>query len=153
VFQLWGRAKGKIYLLDLVRGKWEAPELKRVALEFIKRSRVAYPRLRALHIEDKASGTGLIQSLPSETTIAIIPIPRHVDKVTRAYDVAPHIQSGQVVVPKAAPYTEMFLSECSSFSPEMTHLHDDQVDPMMDAVDILLDKVTETISAPIIGLM
>jgi hypothetical protein len=25
----------------------------------------------------------------------------------------------------------------------MTHLHDDQVDPMMDAVDLMLDKIKE----------
>lgn len=153
VFQCWGRFEGRIYLLDQVRGKWESPDLKRVAIAFIKRNRQAYPKLRQAHIEDKASGTGLIQSLPKETTIAVIPVQRNIDKVTRAYDASPHLQAGQIVLPKAAPFTELFVSEHSSFSPELTHLHDDQVDPMMDACDILLDKVTETSSGPMLGMI
>ena len=35
VFECWGKgADGRIYLLDLMRGKWEAPELKRRAIDF-----------------------------------------------------------------------------------------------------------------------
>ncbi len=145
VFQAWGLYEGKIDLLNQIRGKWEAPELKRVAVKFINSARESYPRLNSVYIEDKASGTGLIQSLPAETSVAIIPIQRNVDKITRSYDAAPHVQSGQVRLPKDKPFVNMFVAECSSFSPEMTHLHDDQVDPMMDAVDILLDKTELTL--------
>jgi predicted phage terminase large subunit-like protein len=140
VFQAWGKASGRIYLIEQIRGKWEAPQLKDVAVSFIKRIKQQYQRLRAVNIEDKASGTGLIQSLKGETGVTINAIPRNIDKVTRAYDAAPHVQSGEVVLLEGAPYCGIFTAECSSFNAEDTHLHDDQVDAMMDAVDIMLDK-------------
>lgn len=139
VFQAWGEFEGCIYLIDQVRGKWESPDLKRIAVAFIRKIKAQH-KLHSVHIEDKASGTGLIQSLPAETGAAIIGIPRNIDKATRSYDAAPYVQSGQVLLPKHGSFTQPFVMECSSFTPEMTHLHDDQVDPMMDAIDILLDK-------------
>ena len=133
VFQAWGHCEGKIYLIDQIRGKWEAPELLRVARAFIKRIKENYP-LRNCCIEDKASGTGLIQSLKREALCIIKAIQRGVDKVTRAYDAAPHLQSGLVYLLEGAPYLGIFRSELTSFNAEMTQLHDDQVDPFMDAV-------------------
>jgi predicted phage terminase large subunit-like protein len=138
VFQLWAMAQNKIYLVDQIRGKWLSPQLREVAIAFINRSKLAHPQLYAAYIEDKASGTDLIQSLPLMTNVPIIPIPRNVDKVTRAFDASPYIQSGMVLLPTGAAFTEIFTAEASSFNAEMTHLHDDQVDAMMDAVQILL---------------
>jgi len=141
VFQAWGlwKAQSRIYLIDQVRGKWEAPELKRVATGFINSTQAKY-RLEALYIEDKASGTGLIQSLPGSTMIAIIPIQRNRDKATRSGDTAPHVQARQVFLPEGREFSNTFVEEASSFTRLMTHLHDDQIDPMMDAVEILLDQ-------------
>lgn len=143
VFQAWGRFKGKIYLIDQVRGKWEAPQLKRLAVSFIKRIKQSYPRLRAVYIEDKVSGTGLIQSLKADALCTIKGIPRGTgaNKLTRAYDAAPHIQAGNVVLLEGAPYVGIFVAEHTSFNAEDTHLHDDQVDPMMDGCEILLGKL------------
>ena len=145
VFQAWGKADGKIYLIEQIRGKWEAPELKQIAVAFIKRIKSQYPRLRSVNIEDKASGTGLIQSLKQDALCTIKPIQRGKgnDKVTRSFDAAPHIQAGSVVLLEGAPYCGIFTAECASFNAEDTHMHDDQVDAMMDAVDIMLDKVKE----------
>lgn len=152
VFQAWGLTDHRIYLLDQVRGKWEAPQLKDIAVGFIKRTKSTYPKLNAAYIEDKASGTGLIQSLPSETSVPVLPVQRNKDKVTRAFDAAPYVQSGMVLLPEGAAFTEIFVSEHSSFNAEDTHLHDDQVDPMMDAVDILLDKVVTVSTFNVPGL-
>jgi predicted phage terminase large subunit-like protein len=114
-----------------------------VAVAFIKRIKAQYPRLRSVNIEDKASGTGLIQSIKADALCTIKAIQRGKgnDKVTRSFDAAPHIQAGSVILLEGAPYCGIFTSECSSFNAEDTHMHDDQVDAMMDAVDILLDKV------------
>lgn len=137
VLQAWGLFDGNIYLIDQTRGKWEAPQLKEVAVSFIDRINRAF-KVRSIHIEDKSSGTGLIQSIKG--TIPLIPIQRNKDKVTRSFDVAPYVQGGKVLLPEGAGFTESFLQEATSFSATMAHLHDDQIDPMMDAVDILLDK-------------
>jgi len=71
----------------------------------------------------------LIQTLKREG-IPIVAIQRN-DKITRAYDAAPHIESGNVYLPENAPWLSEFLAEASYFP---NGKHDDQLDPMFDAV-------------------
>lgn len=136
VMQLWGKGKdGKAYLLDQVRGKFEAPELEKIALTFWGKAKAMdvgkYGALRKFAIEDKVSGTGLIQSLKRKA-IPVMGIKRTKDKYTRALDVLPAVASGLVSLPSSAIYIRDLVSELASF-PEGTH--DDQVDPFMDAVN------------------
>ena len=137
VFQCWGHTPtGQAVLLDQMRGKWEAPELLAQARAFWNKHKAVTGQgiLRALKIEDKVSGTGLIQTLKREG-IPIVPIQRSTDKVVRAYDAAPLIESGNVMLPQNAPWLADYLAEFSAF-PNGTH--DDQVDPTMDAVTDML---------------
>lgn len=141
VFQCWGFEGGRAYMLDQIRGKWEAPDLLKQARAFwSKHVDGDNGTLRAFNIEDKASGTGLIQTLKSRGTERAVPvkaIQRTKDKLTRAMDVAPTIESGLVFLPRNAPWLSDFLSETSVFP---NGAHDDQVDPMIDAVDSLRTK-------------
>lgn len=143
VFEHWGLGEdNKIYLLDLIRGKWEAWELEIQFLKFIAEckpydERVSCP-LGMTFIEDKSSGTGLIQNITKKGGIPIQPVERQRDKLTRAYDAQPFIEKGMVCVPKNAPYVELFCSEVDSFTKDDTHLHDDQIDPLLDAVNEFL---------------
>ena len=137
VFQCWGLSvDGQAVLLDQIRGKWEAPELLSQARAFWNKHKAMQKNgvLRAFNIEDKASGTGLIQTLRKEG-MPVIPIPRSIDKITRAMDAAPLIQSGNVLLPEGAAWLSDFLVEAAAF-PNGTH--DDQLDPMMDAVGAIL---------------
>lgn len=153
VFQLWGRMDGRAYLLDQLRGKWTADDLLIEAVAFVDRCKRLYPQLREMHVEDKASGTGLIQQIPSKARgIAVIPIQRSIDKVSRSYDVVPYVNAGQVLLPSGAAWVEQFIDECSGFNALMTHAHDDQVDPMMDAVDVLLDKEQTFETFSVVGM-
>jgi predicted phage terminase large subunit-like protein len=153
VFQLWGRSLDHIFLLDQVRGKWEAPELYRQMVDFAKKWCAPGSKFqpRAIKIEDKASGTGLIQSMNEAIRRGEFPAPyieaiqRNTDKVSRAKICAPYVDRGLVVVPDVAPWVEGWLSEVETFTETMTHAHDDQVDPMLDAVTDML------ISAPFTG--
>jgi predicted phage terminase large subunit-like protein len=86
--------------------------------------------LRAMKVEDKVSGTGLIQTLAREG-IPIVGIQRDRDKVTRAYDAAPFVQSGNVLLPQQAPWLSDLLAEASAFP---NAAHDDMIDPLMDAI-------------------
>ena len=54
----WGLSQDKIYLLDVFRRKVNFPELKRAVIDRYQR----YTPAKVL-IEDKASGTALIQEL------------------------------------------------------------------------------------------
>jgi predicted phage terminase large subunit-like protein len=140
VFQLWGKFDGRVYLIDQLRGKWEADVLLSEATRFITASKMRFGQLREAYVEDKASGTGLIQQLPRLTHgTAIIPVQRSKDKITRSQDVVPYVNAGQVLLPPGASWVEGFINEAASFNALMTHGHDDQIDPMMDAVKILLD--------------
>lgn len=142
VFECWGETEdGKAALIDLIRGKWEAPELLAQARAFwAKHKAMAGDRigqLRSFRIEDKVSGTGLIQTLQREG-VPVQGIQRNSDKVTRVMDVAPSIEAGLVLLPSGASFLSDFLAETSAFP---NGAHDDQVDPMADAVaDIVLRR-------------
>jgi predicted phage terminase large subunit-like protein len=134
VLQCWGRTPtGQAVLVDQVRGKWEAPELIVQARAFFIKHQTGMGKLRAMYVEDKVSGTGLIQTLRREG-VPVLPIQRAKDKISRAYDAAPFIEAGNVQLPQDAPWLSDFLSEVESFPGAA---HDDQLDPMFDAVDLV----------------
>ena len=144
VFECWGYGEdGKIYLIDMIRGKWEAPQLKQRAVDFWN-SHSKDPKwrqcgaLRTLKIEDAASGTGLIQELKQQYRIPIQSITRVKDKYTRLTDVVDYIHSGYVCLPQESPFVNEFVVECQSFTADDTHAHDDQIDPMIDAITDML---------------
>lgn len=137
VFECWGKGEdGKAYLLDLIRGKWEAPELRQRAVDFWRKhaADVAKGPLRVMKVEDKSSGTGLIQDLKINAQIPVKGIPRTTDKLTRCMDVVSYIESGYVCLPEEAPWVSDFIAECEAFTADDTHAHDDQLDPMFDAI-------------------
>jgi predicted phage terminase large subunit-like protein len=132
VLQCWGRTKeGQRYLIDQIRGKWESPELRDQARAFWNKHRaVSNGKLRHMKVEDKVSGTDLIQTLRREG-LPVLGVQRGTDKVTRALDAAPYVESGNVFLPRNAPWLSDFLQEASYFP---NGKHDDQLDPMFDAV-------------------
>jgi predicted phage terminase large subunit-like protein len=137
VLQCWGKSRnGQAVLLDMVRGKWEAPELVAQARAFWAKHRAATDlgTLRAFKVEDKVSGTGLIQTLKREG-IPMLGIQRAKDKITRAHDAAPMIESGNVILLRDCPHLADLLAEAEAFP---NGAHDDTLDPMMDAVADML---------------
>ena len=135
VFECWGKSKqGKAVLVDMVRGKWEAPELLVQARAFWAKHIAATSglngTLRAFKVEDKVSGTGLIQTLKREG-LPMVGIQRNIDKVSRALDAAPMVESGNVLLPSNAPWLSDLLAEASAFP---NGAHDDILDPMFDAI-------------------
>lgn len=136
VLQCWGVTQdNQMVMLDMARGKWEAPELETMARAFWQKhnSQPYHGPLRAFKVEDKVSGTGLIQKLKREG-IPIVPIQRNVDKVTRAFDAAPYIQSGNVYLMRSTPHLADFLAESAVFP---NGSHDDMIDATMSAISDL----------------
>ena len=86
VFILAGTDGRNVYILDLLRDRLEAPDLISAAKAFYERhrpNRITNPvRFAGFFVEDKVSGTGLIQTLRRETDIPVIPIQRDRDKVS-----------------------------------------------------------------------
>ena len=139
--QCWAfLADGRIAKLDNETAKWEAPDLQDHFLNFCDRhafqTGVNNMGVRSRKVEDKASGTGLIQAVNRMRGDGYVEgIPRDKDKVSRAKGCAPEIKKGKVLLPKSAPWLSSFLQEFHKFKASMTHKHDDQVDAAMDAIE------------------
>jgi len=134
-------ADKKVYVLDLKRGKWESPELIQTAIDFwAKHKRKSGELLGAseFYIEDKASGTSLIQHLQRELGHTIKPVQRNIDKFTRVNGVIPVISGGSVYLPAQAGWVSDFINECEAFTANDSHAFDDQLDTLCDALEILL---------------
>ena len=122
-----------LHILDWVRGKWEAPQLERVAVNLWnkwKKDPFTGITCNGFYIEDKASGTGLIQGLKAKYGIPVIGVQVDKDKLSRIEDVLPYIESGNVLLPNGEMYgfNPELLKECESFTRDNSHVHDDQVD-------------------------
>lgn len=144
VAECWGLGDdGKLYLIDLMRDKFEAYELERRFPDFWNKHKASDSgRLRFFGIEDKSSGTELIQKMQKviKPKIPVKAIPRSVDKLTRVMDIQGYIESGHIMIPESAPWVTDFIAECEAFTANDTHSHDDQIDPMCDAISEMLHK-------------
>jgi len=123
----WGIIRKRAYLLDVVRDRLEMPTLKRRVVDEADRWKAE----RVL-IEDKGSGTGLIQELSAAgfgKTKAIVP---KGDKRFRLGSVTPMIEEGRVYLPHGASWLEDYVYELCGF-PGLKH--DDQVDSTSQFLD------------------
>ena len=148
VFMVWGVTKfGKLHLLDEIRGKWEAPDLKRqVKILWNRWSKgIGNIPCSGLYVEDKASGTGLIQEIKRECSIPILPLQADKDKLTRLEAVLAHIEAGNVELPNSPEQNKELLNECEAFTRDDSHSHDDQVDTLVYGIMVGLSKLQVSI--------
>lgn len=148
VFGCFGLGEdGRLYLLDLIKDKWEAPELERRSIAFWSKHKAMdvdkFGALREMLIEDKASGVGLIQKIRFMNQIPIKGIERNKDKYTRVMDIVAYIESGMICIPEDASFTNDFLAECEAFSADDSHDHDDQVDVLCDGISNMLGPLNK----------
>lgn len=128
-----------IYLLDLKRGKWDAVELENTTKDFFAKHKSTYNGLM-FYIEDKSSGTGLIQKIKRENNIPVRAVTPQKDKYTRVLDVVGYIESGYVNLPTNGAWVSDFVDECEKFTADNSHLHDDQVDTLTMAISEFKNK-------------
>jgi len=114
-------------LLDAIKGKFDFPELKAVALAQNK-----YWEPETTIIEQKASGEPLTQEF-RRMGIPVIPfVPsRGNDKYTRVNACAPVFESGQVWYPFGEKFADDVMDECAAFP---HGANDDYVDSTTQAV-------------------
>ena len=141
---LWGLTdKNDLYLIDLLHGKWEAPDLERQFIAFWNKWRngINYCKPNGAYIEDKASGTGLIQSVKHKG-MPVIPIKPDKDKLTRAMDVTPYIESGLLYLPMNKEYdiSKKVINECVAFTADDSHKNDDICDCLFYALEVAYRK-------------
>ena len=110
----------RLYLLDVLRKKLSYPELKRAVVE---QDRLFNPQ--TIVIEDRASGTQLIQDLIDAGLSHVARHSPNGDKVMRLHAQTATIENGFVLLPDEAPWLADYLAEMTAFP---AGRHDDQVD-------------------------
>ena len=114
-------------LLDAMKGKFDFPELKAVALDAYK-----YWEPETIVIEQKASGEPLTQEF-RRMGIPVVPFTpsKGNDKHTRVNSCAPLFESGQVWYPFGEKFADDVIDECAAFPHGQ---YDDYVDSTTQAV-------------------
>jgi predicted phage terminase large subunit-like protein len=123
----WGIQGKNLYLLDVLRRRMEYPELKRAVREQYERFRPS-----VVLVEDKASGTQLIQELIADGLHAVTRYQPQSDNVMRMHAQTAMIENGFVHLPDTAPWLAAYLHELTSFP---NGRHDDQVDSTAQMLD------------------
>lgn len=136
----WGVYLGNLYLISMRRGKWEAPELEiefrgLISEAWDMNKNQASANLRAVLVEAKSSGIGLIQTVGRSSPVPITPVERNVDKLTRAMDCAPQIKAGRLYLPAGEDWVVAIAAELSMFSADDSHSHDDICDNIFDGIN------------------
>ena len=130
----WGVRDKHYYLLHVFRKRLNYPELKRAVTEL-----AAQFNPHTILIEDKASGTQLIQDLKANGMSRVVPYqpPSGTDKFMRLYAQTALFENGQVFLPEQAPWLDDYRRELLSFPGSK---YDDQVDSTTQALDHLKNK-------------
>jgi predicted phage terminase large subunit-like protein len=130
VWQIQDRGD-KINLVDVVRGRFEYPELVAAASALWHKWKLA-GTYSYLVIEDKGSGSSLIQSLKKERIYAHQHHDKlEGDKVMRLTAQAAHFHADVVHFREDAPWLDELMAELLGF-PDVRH--DDEVDSISQAV-------------------
>jgi predicted phage terminase large subunit-like protein len=126
----WGVVGKSLYLLDVLRSRLNYPDLRRKVLDMVLRHSAT-----TILIEDKASGTQLIQDLSGEV-YGVVPYepPPGTDKIMRLHAQTAMFENGFVWLPRGAPWLDDYVRELTSFPGSK---YDDQVDSTTQALAYL----------------
>lgn len=130
---VWGLKAGDIYLIEVVRGKLEVPDLRRCIEQTSLRHHA-----QATLVEETDIGRALVQEMRRGRPVRPILTRPKFDKEARLLAQAPKFEAGQVLLPREAPWLAEYLGELLAF-PNGTH--DDQVDSTSQALHWLSSKI------------
>ena len=122
----WGIKGPNFYLLNVLRKKLDFPSLKRAVRE---QSDLFNPT--AILVEDKASGTQLIQELIDAGLSRVTRYKPDGDKIMRLHSQTATIENGFVHLPETAHWLADYLQELTLFP---AGRYDDQVDSTAQAL-------------------
>ena len=125
----WGVRGKDLFLLGLFRRRLEYPALKRAVCE-----QQSHFDATVVLIEDKASGTQLIQELIADGCHGVTRYQPTTDKIMRMHAQTAMIENGFVHLPKEAGWRAEYLHELTVFPGGK---YDDQVDSTAQLLDWL----------------
>ena len=123
----WGLKGKHLFLLALFRRRLEYPALKRAV-----REQQSLFEASVVLIEDKASGTQLIQDLIADGCHGVTHYHPDGEKTMRMHSRTAMIENGFVHIPETAPWLAEYLHELSVFP---NGKHDDQADSTAQFLD------------------
>lgn len=126
VIQAWGRKGANCYLLDMIRKRMGFPEQIAAIREMARR----YPQAWGKYIEQHANGQAVIDMLKNDI-MGLIPVKPMTSKEARLAAVSPSFESGNIYLPKLAPFVQDVVHELCGFPHAK---HDDIVDATVYAV-------------------
>lgn len=106
----FGRPIPGVFLHDVYAERIDYPELVRKVIAYAARDKPS-----AILIEDKSSGSSLIQTLRAETSLPVIPIEPEGDKVFRANETSWQAAAGLVHLPYSADWLIDYEGELFGF--------------------------------------
>ena len=135
----------KFYLVDVIRGKWDTPQLFDKIMEIYneyKYNQNAGNYVKLL-IEDKASGEFLISMLTKAydragRQIEVVPIKPTMDKISRAKGLSVMIEKGNILFPTSS---ESWWSDCKKELLGFPNTkYKDQVDAMSQCINYAMQQ-------------
>jgi len=129
----WGIGHAGYYLLDMVRGKMAFPTLMKLVPKY------AYKWFAdIIYMEDKSSGSSIIQMAKEHTRLPIVGINPDQNKFARASAVSHLYETGRVLIPdpECLPWVEDYIEELCSYTAESTK--DDIVDCQSQALQQMI---------------
>ena len=123
----WGVKDKELFLLSVFRRRLEYPALKRAV-----REQLSLFGATEVLIEDKASGTQLIQELISDGCYGVTRYQPTTDKIMRLHAQTALIENGFVRIPEDASWLAEYLHEITVFP---NGKHDDQVNSTAQFLD------------------
>jgi predicted phage terminase large subunit-like protein len=128
----WGVEGKRAYLLHVFRARLEYPDLRRAVLE-----QARLHGADVVYIEDRASGTQLLQDLRADNFGSCRPVKPTADKRTRMVNQTAPIENQLVYIPAEAPWLAEFLHELAVFP---NGKFDDQVDSVSQALEAIYNQ-------------
>lgn len=137
---VWGALGLEFYLIDVLRARMEAPELRHAIIDLTEQHRAD-----ATLIEDTELGRAICAELRNAGRMRPVLDPPRYDKVARLLTQAARFEAGQVLLPREASWLGPYMTELLAFP---TCAHDDQVDSTSQALRWLNRYQREALGQP-----
>lgn len=122
----WLLVDKHFYLMNVMRGRYEYPQLRATAIALAQR----YDPLKIL-VEEASTGIALAQELKQSGIFTVKPVPIERDKIGRLFVHQAKFEGGLVLFPKKASFLAELEAELLTFPQSK---HDDQVDSLSQAL-------------------
>jgi len=129
VYSAFGVLDNRLYLLDIFVGKIQAVEREQIFYDFYNRNN-KYP-FRGAYIEDKASGSELIQRAKRKG-LMIKEVSPNKSKYLRADDITPYFEAYKLKIDESVKHRQEIINQIALFGTGLEE-HDDIVDTIIYA--------------------